>query len=693
MSRFLLIFIIVLLVACGNSADKGMKVSSDGEKKIKIEKVMVDTVISQLDKARYREGELLIKFKPDFIKANADKIHKAVGATVIKSLKGMQGIELVKLPDNVSVKEALSYYISLPQVEYAQPNFIKKPLGIPNDTYFGDQWALHNTGRYAGGTYDADIDAPEAWDITSGNYVVNIAVIDTGIYYTHPDLVGNIWQNPNENCNNGIDDDGNGYVDDCVGWNFFDDNPYPIDDMGHGTHVAGIIGARGHNHMGTAGVIWYVKMIPLKFIGYHENELDCGGDTHWCGDTAGEIEAIDYAIRKGAKIINASFGSYDFDPLEFNKIAEADGAGILFVAAAGNDANNNDLLPLYPASYNLPNIISVAATDQNDRRASFSNWGPGTVHVSAPGVYILSTVPNINTYSMCTGSVYAGYDFCSGTSMAAPHVSGLAGLLWTYYSWFNHYQVKWTILRYVDPSPLSGWILTGGRINAYKALSSLLTPENLTATGTSTSEVTLSWIDRATGEDGYRVEWKPSGGSTYTLLATLPANSNTFRHTGLADGSINYYRVRAFNNIPAESMNAEVVGAPKLNPPSNLKATKITSSEVSLNWVDNSSSESGFKIERKMGDGSYEEIGTVGANVTSYDDLDLPRGNYTYRVKAYNSVTTSSYSNESRVSLRRGGGGGGCSIGGSQDVPDTIASILVFLLPFIFISILRYKKN
>jgi len=260
--------------------------------------------------------------------------------------------------------------------------------------------------------------------------------------------------------------------------------------------------------------------------------------------TSAEISAIEYAISNGAKVINASFisGSYP-NPAEYDAIAAANNAGVIFVAAAGNEGVNNDNTPSYPASYNLPNIISVAATDQNDRRASFSNFGTSTVHVGAPGVYILSTVPD---------NGYAQMEFYMGTSMAAPHVSGLAGLLYTYYTNFNHNQIRSTILRYVDikdPSyGLNGWVMTGGRINAYRALSSLLIPSDLTATAASPTSITLSWKDNATGEDGYRIERKVSGGS-YGVIKTLGPNATSYTDSGLSPSTTYIYRVIAYNNI------------------------------------------------------------------------------------------------------------------------------------------------
>jgi len=279
--------------------------------------------------------------------------------------------------------------------------------------------------------------------------------------------------------------------------------------------------------------------------------------------------------------------------------------------------------------------------------------------------------------------------------MAAPHVAGLAGLLWNYYTPYNHYQIKWMILRYVDfPTPFSGYILTGGRINAYKSLSALLTPENLAATPLSTSAISLAWLDKATGEDGYKVE-RMTGGGSFTEITTLPENSVNYSDSGLVDGTTYFYRVRAFNTIPAESFNSEEASATTfLNPPTNLSATKLSGSDVGLAWTDNSQTEDGYIIERRPFVGGYKEITTVGPGVTNYNDSGLAKKRYTYRVRAFNAAAgNSAYSNEASVSLSTHSGGGGCSIGGQQNMPDALADILVMLVPFIFIAIMKRRRR
>ena len=700
MKKLFYLLLVFILVSCGS--DKTENISSDTSnetsKEISSIKITSQSIISKMEKGKYKEGELLVKFKSGVIATSSLKLHQAVGASVTKRFNIMPDLEHVKLPKGLSVKDAIMQYMSDPNVEYAEPNYlIRVSDRIPNDAYFGKQWALLNTGQFANSTPGADISVPKAWDISTGNKDIIIAVIDSGIDYNHPDLVGNIWNNLGEtNCSNGIDDDGNHYVDDCKGWNFAGNNNDPMDDNEHGTHVAGIIGAVGNNSIGVAGVMWNVKLMPLKIFG-----------ADGTGDVAKEIAAIDYVIslkNRGVniKVINASFSrSGDFSIPEQQALASANTAGLLFITAAGNgggtfcddgNANNNDLSPCYPASYNLPNIISVAATDRNDTLASFSNFGSSSVHVAAPGAFILSTVP--------TSILLNGYDFLYGTSMATAHVSGFTGLLYSYYTFFTPSQIRGMIMRYVDEKSTLESIYSKGRINAYKTMSSLWTPENLAATSISPSQINLSWSDKATGEDGYKIERKVVGGS-YSLLTTLPKGSESHQdNNGLIDGTKYYYRVWAYNTIPADSQSIEISATTSLSPPTGLTATAISSSEVRLAWKDNSRSEDGYKIERSISGDDYVLIRQLsGQNVTTFNDSGLNLSTtYSYRVIAFNSVAPdSSPSNVVSVTTlsttgESNGGGGGCSIGVRQRTPTAFADLVVLLIPLIFIAILRRRR-
>ena len=340
----------------------------------------------RLEKAnlpQYVPGEILVKFKKSASKADIAQLNTSMESKSIKTFPSI-GVRHIKLKAWETVADAIEKYSSDPSVEYAEPNYILHTFQtFPNDPSFGLLWGLNNA-------QNADIDAPEAWDITTGSPNIVIAVIDTGVNYNHTDLAANMWTNPGEIPGNGIDDDGNGYIDDWRGWDFLGhrdpvlspdyytpDND-PMDQSDHGTHVAGTIAAVGNNANGIAGVMWTARIMPLRFL----NGLG--------GTTSAAIEAVNYATMMGAHIINASWGGYGYSQFLYDAIANS---GVLFVAAAGNDTNDNDGdLKTYPASYDLPNIISVAATDQDDLLAGFSNYGATSVDVGSPGVSIYSSI-------------------------------------------------------------------------------------------------------------------------------------------------------------------------------------------------------------------------------------------------------------------------------------------------------------
>ena len=349
-------------------------------------------------------------------------------------------------------------------VQYFEPDFVINPTATPNDPNFNRLWGLHNTGQ-TGGVDDADIDALEAWDITTGSRDVVIAVIDTGIDYTHPDLAANAWQNPGEIPGNGVDDDGNGFVDDVYGYDFVNNDGDPMDDNSHGTHVSGTIGAVGDDGVGIAGVNWEVSIMGLKFLS--------GGGS---GSTSDAVRAVNYAtmMRRdfGINIVatNNSWGGGGYSQALADAIDAGGNAGILFIAAAGNEGNNNDALPAYPASINSDAIIAVAATDSSNGLASFSNYGATSVDIGAPGVGIYSTTPSNN---------YASY---SGTSMATPHVAGVVGLLAAANPSLTPAEIREAILATSTPiASLDGRVATGGLLNAAAALNAISTGPSLRA--------------------------------------------------------------------------------------------------------------------------------------------------------------------------------------------------------------------
>jgi len=592
----------------------------------------IDHKIKKRDGKDFVLNEVLVRFAFEAMENEKQKIRQRLGAKKIKYIKSIR-VEYWKLPKNLSTEEAIEYLQNTPIVEYVEPNYLYKPQTLPNDPHFNKLWYLENIGQTVNGKIckaDADISVTEAWKIETGRHDVIIAVIDTGVACDHPDLTDNVWTNNDEIPNNGIDDDNNGYIDDLHGWDFVHDDNEPSDysaDLygdGHGTHVAGIIAANGNNSIGVTGVMWQASIMPLQIFDLFKT----GSFLEGLIQLSNIINSIEYAVENGAKIINCSFGGAPYSQFQYDTINYANQNGVLIVAAAGNDTNDNDSYPFYPASYDLPNIISVAATNEQDELSTYSNYGPSTVDVAAPGGHawpnanIYSTTPpervilfsddfesgrskwitsgiyeswsvtynpvfssNViqdsssnyhenetsylrtanfintanckglhfqfkidysledgydflyiegspdgNTYTTAyyatgfsygiltflewedeldLGSFYLRfrlvtdylynydgvyiddivltgipwvfdgneYDYKSGTSMAGPVVSGIAGLLWSYKPGLSHIEIKNAILSSVDPLPsLDDKVLTGGRVNAYKALLSVNIP-------------------------------------------------------------------------------------------------------------------------------------------------------------------------------------------------------------------------
>lgn len=454
----------------------------------------------------------------------------ALGEVKIQRQLGADGLFLVSAPVNWDAKQALDRFSRLAGYRFAEPDQVYELTSVfPNDPYFSTQWGLHNTGQ-SGGVVDADIDAPEAWDITTGGSEVVVGMIDTGISYTHPDLAANIWTNPFEIPGNGIDDEGNGYIDDVRGWDFGDGDNNPMDSHGHGTHTAGTVAAVGNNGVGVSGVSWNSKLMPLKI-------MDSTGTIY----TSYAVSALYYAkwMRDhgvNIRLTSNSWGGGGYSSSLYNAIAATASSGMLFIAAAGNGGtdqigDNNDNTPFYPASYNLDNIISVANLTRNNVLDISSNYGPVSVDLAAPGTSIISTYPG------------GSYATMSGTSMAAPHVAGTAALAFSINPGATYQSVRSAILNSTDPVPaLSGLVATGGRLNAYKlvaAMGSLPAPDLLAFSDTGISDSDNVTADNTptfsgTAPAGQVVRLYASGVEVGNAVAT--GGTWTITSSPLADG-------------------------------------------------------------------------------------------------------------------------------------------------------------
>lgn len=416
--------------------------------------VMATQAKIQNNLKKYKEGEIVVKFKSGRSALNLLQTRSKYNLKE-KRVLDHSTTKLLTFDPRTPVDQVIKELKDSGQVEYAEPNYVRKKASM-TDPLYGLQWGLRNTGQSIDsnpGTAGFDMGAEYAWSQTKGNTSVIVGVIDTGIDINHPELKGQIWKNPGEIPGDGIDNDNDGYIDDVYGWDFANDDNTVFDSADyddHGTHVAGIIAAK-NDSFGVVGVAPNVKIMPLKFL------------TADGGTIADEIEALSYAKAKGVKIINMSLGGYGFSQAEYDAIKNMDA---LIVAASGNEgANNDDSDPSYPASYDLPNIISVAAMDNNGQIPYWSNYGATTVDLAAPGVDIVSTIPGDN------GNYAFAYTYFSGTSMAAPFVTGTAALLLSKYTSFSPLTIKDCILDTTNYLPFSaGKVHTMGMLHAGRAV-------------------------------------------------------------------------------------------------------------------------------------------------------------------------------------------------------------------------------
>lgn len=412
------------------------------------------------NRPRWREGEVLVRFEEGLTPGDRKRSLALAGVQAVElpmkhptRRRGLASpgtdpfrrIQRLRLAPGQNLTTALARLRAQPGIAYAEPNYLLRlcvepaPERLPNDFSLPRQWSLENTGQLDGRA-GADIHVLGAWRLTTGSRDICVAVIDSGVDYFHPDLEANIWVNPGEIPGNGVDDDGNGYIDDVHGFDFVSGDGDPMDDQGHGTHVAGVIGAVTDNDLGVAGICWEGSIMALK-------AFDQNGEA----PVSDVVQAIEYAVANGARLINASWGTPELSLALQEAIRAATEAGVLMISAAGNGRTDE---PFYPSA--LPEVISVAATDPKDARARFSNYGT-QVDLAAPGHLIYSTLPN------------ARYDFLSGTSMAAPHVTGVAALVLSRHPDLNPAQLSDILRNAVDPIRTDHPLGTG-RLNALKAV-------------------------------------------------------------------------------------------------------------------------------------------------------------------------------------------------------------------------------
>jgi subtilisin family serine protease len=392
--------------------------------------------------------DVVVRFKAD---ADAPERAAARAAADVRREETLPvaGMELVAPEPGRSVDESVAALERSDDVAYAEPDVRRRAFAGADDPYLGFQWALRNAGQTVGGSAGipgADVDGDLAWDTTVGTSDVVVAVVDTGLDAAHPDLAPNLWSNPRETGagreSNGVDDDGDGLIDDRMGWDWVARDNQPLDENGHGTHVSGTIAARGNDATGVAGVAWRASLMPLRVL-----------DSDGSGAVSDAIKAYGYAAAHGARVVNASLGGSSHSRAERDAIAAA--PNVLFVVAAGNDGADNDATPSYPCNYALANVVCVAATDQQDRLADFSNYGASTVDLAAPGVSIASTWPGRR------------WTLLDGTSMATPHVTGAAVLALAANPGLDVAGLRAALLSSAASRPaLSGKIATGARLNA-----------------------------------------------------------------------------------------------------------------------------------------------------------------------------------------------------------------------------------
>jgi subtilisin family serine protease len=635
------------------------------------------------------------------------------------------GIRKVKLPAGMTVDQAVAIYQGDPDVLYAEPNYRYRIQALPDDEYMAQLWGLHNTGQSVSGTRgtaDADMNASLAWDMETGSRDIVVAVVDSGVDVNHPDLAANIWTHPTEIPGNGIDDDDNGYVDDVHGWDFADGDNNPIDSHGHGTHVAGIVGAAGHNGLGITGICWRVSIMPLRFIpatGY--------------GTTEHAIDAIRYAAANGADVINLSWGGPGYSLALKNAI---DAAGALVVCAAGNQGINLDQTPFYPAGYASANILSIGATDADDHPAWFTNYSDSRVDVAAPGTQILSTVPDRQTLLADNFSNLSNWSFGIDSAWDLQSDNGNKRLTESPDAYYSNNMNSWARLNPLNLSGFSGtrldftimgrsagpgdrlyveastdgthwsplWVgLPDGPVQAITG--TLTTWQTATADlkaydGVGSLDLRLRFVSDASGTaDGYLID-----NLTVTCADTTHGSSEyryfqgTSMSAAYASGAAALLMARNPSLTPTEvklviestvdikpQLEGYVATAGRINvydallsiAAVELRSRAASTDRIDLDWTAMEPVESGFEIQRRKASGEdYTTIALLGTEDTAYTDSGLVKDTtYVYRLLTLSGGARTGYSNETTVTTPQrlfaesagsggggGGGGGGCFI-------------------------------
>lgn len=594
----------------------------------------LESVFAQASGAVQRHDRVLVRFKPLTQEAVRSQARASAGTEREIAFTLVPDLERLYLRPGRSVSEALALLRRHPQVQYAEPDLALRTSNAPNDPSYGNLWNMTR------------IQAPGAWSLFSGDQDFSVAILDTGIDRTHPDLQGNMWQNPRETLN-GLDDDRNGYVDDLHGWDFAYNDSNPSDLNGHGTHVAGIIGARGNNGIGLSGIKWRARLVPLKIL-----------DDQGTGYTSSAIQALQYAAGSGIRVSNNSWSSSGYSQSLYDAIDAMKKSDHLFVASAGNGGtdgvgDNNDVTPIYPASFNLDNLISVAAITSSDARSGFSNFGKTSVDIAAPGSSILSTSPG------------GRYTLQSGTSVAVPHVAGAAALISGFRPGWTYLQVRSAILSSARAvGALSGTSVSGGVLNLAGAAAFVPDVSSYAVQAMSAPaaghQVRLTWGDGSANESGFRIEVSRNG-LPFAPLATVGPGMTAYTASGLAAATTYVFRVRAFNaagdSDPSNDVMVRVPGDGEA-PQTPAFAASAARGVANLSWR-NTVGETGFQIGRANYNtarntcDSMGGIRTVSADVTRATDAVSAGGTFCYAIRAYNGAAYSAWSSALVLTIPR----------------------------------------